>query len=178
MSRGHVDADGADERSLLARQALDVGVYAGLVVAATLVVAGVVGEALSANAGCGPLHGLVIAKRIMFFLGFLVLGAGAFVMRPRSPIASGDSTDGADEGEEDDERRAVGPSAARRDDREGGSPGPVQRLVDRVVSGLSVHVPPNERVSTGWKVVAAGLTVLAVTVVMELAGIHLVNFPC
>lgn len=178
MSGGTARADGDGDRSLATRQALDAGVYAGVVLAAATGVAVVVGQLLSVNVGCGLVHGLVIAKRTLFFLGFAVLAAGAFVMRPRTSLSERDASIPIVGGSGDDDGDRDAPAETRRSGRNGASSGPVQRVVDRALSELSVRIPPGDRITTGWKVVAAGFAVLGLTVAMELAGLHVGNYPC
>jgi len=174
-----------DSYSLLVRQALDAGVYANVVALSALGVAVGGGVGLTTYFGCTLVHALVLAKQILFFGGFAVMGYGAVAMRPRTPRGKS-GPDGSlvpglskQDGSSDDE--SPGPEEFETDparSRGGGDAGPVQSVVEAVLAALSVRIAGHERITTGWKVVVAGFYVLFVTIAMELAGIHVVNFPC
>lgn len=169
-------------RSLLVRQALDAGVYANVVALAALGVAVVAGFGLSTYFGCDLVHSLVLAKQVLFFGGFAVMGYGALAMRPRTPRGKGGREGSLIPGVSKQDRSTAdasdGPEVDPTESRDEGDAGPVQSVVEAVLAALSIRIARHERITTGWKLVAAGFYVLLVTIAMELVGIHVVNFPC
>lgn len=121
-------------------QTLDAVAYALVVTALVFAI----GAGAAAATGRQPLVG---GKRVMFFVGFILLGYSAFQLRP-TPLWKRDGET------ETERRRPVG----------------IQAAVARVMPA-SIRLAPDERLSPTAKLFIASVLVLATSGVMELVGV-------
>lgn len=156
----------ADRRLQLFEFALWVAVASVVTVVVGLAAGLLVGGSLRAG------------KLALFVLGFLLFGVGSVAIQPSGPDLSGSVYDT----EEDTGRRSLNPlsggpapggesSVTTVDDGGTNERGFEARLQE--VGPLSDHhLPPERRVSRGAKVFATSIVVLAVSFLMEVAGVQ------
>jgi hypothetical protein len=130
-------------RSLRARRALDLCLYAGSATGVLLTVFVVVGFAAGG--------GWVAVKRLLFLAGFGLFGIAAFQLRP--PPAHKRDRGAADDG-------AAGASGGREAT-------PFERAVDRFRPRGGDALAPEDRVRPTLKLLAASLLTLGISFVME-----------
>lgn len=144
---------------------------------------------------------LLAIKLALFVVGWLLLGVGTFMLRPRPPDTDppwpdeeesedGEAADGSDEGGEAPDGEdspgtgplveagaGPGPVAGADPPAEGGERGD-EGLADRI--GTTVQavpparwlvIPPDDRLSLGGRLFAAAVTMLALSFLLETAGV-------
>ncbi len=138
-------------RELRSRQTVDALAYAVVLTVVAFLVTSVVSVVLALSVDAPLRSSLIGTKRLLFLVGFVLLGYGTLKLRPRSAWK---------------QEGAIGASTDS-----GGEPTGIQRAVSDALPDRW-SLPPDERLPVGAKLFVASVVILATSLTMELIGIR------